>query len=266
MILKKIFFFILFTLFVNALIFSLGNAEVKIKILYSSTLNNNPDNSNYIYKLLNRNGLIKSIINQNDIILLDTGDLLKASLNASQTVKILKTYSKLGYNAIGAGELEFLNGFKKILEHKEYFPIISHNLSICPDANSCIFFSTTPLILENARHKIGVFALIDPFIYEFSEYIKIEPIESSLQRMLYVLNQEKTNINILIFHGTYENAVNINTQEIDIVIIGHEKKRINAEKISNTIFISSGNEGNGLGMLELYISDDGIKNYTNTFY
>jgi len=57
------------------------------------------------------------------------------------------------------------NPEQALLEYRERYALMAHNLSVCPDENSCIFFSTTPLMVERGGARIGAFALNDPKVF-----------------------------------------------------------------------------------------------------
>ena len=67
--------------------------------------------------------------------------------------------------------------------------------------------------------------------------------------MVFSLRKEKVDIKVLLYHGGYESAVKLakSIEGIDVIVVGHEQKLIEAEKAGKTIIVSPGAEGNYLG-------------------
>ena len=74
-------------------------------------------------------------------------------------------------------------------------------------------------------------------------------------------------LTILLFHGSYEKAAELaeNVEGIDIIIVGHEQRLIEAPKVNDSILVSPGEEGNRLGILTLALTPKGVIEYDNYF-
>lgn len=255
-----------------------GETEKKsaLKVLYTSSLNGNLDGcscrSSPRAGLVKRAHFLREMKNRENIILVDAGDILDVYPSEELSEEILAVYNELGYDAVGVGDQEFANGIEALLRYRLNSPLLSNNLAICPDESSCIFFSSSPLTLKKASHRIGIFSLLDPEVFnrfpeEVMKKIKLSPVADTARNIVGLLDQEGTVFKILLYHGSYDNAVKLTkkVKGIDIAVVGHEQRIIDANKIGGTILVSPGEEGNRIGVLELIMTDKGIDDYRNSF-
>jgi len=268
-------------IFLATSLFCAGKEETaSLRIIYSASLNGNLDGcrckSNRRAGLVKRAYYLKSMYKDSKItantILVDAGDILNVYPDPMLADAILKTYSELGYTAVAVGDQEFSNGIDKILEYREKYPLISNNLSICPDENRCIIFSLSPMIIEKAGVKIGIFALLDPYVFtlypkELKKHITLSPPETAAENTVEQLNKSDAALKILLYHGPYENAVKLikNVPGIDVVIVGHEQRLIDLTTIGKTVLVSPGREGNRIGILTVSLSKKSELSYINSF-
>jgi 2',3'-cyclic-nucleotide 2'-phosphodiesterase (5'-nucleotidase family) len=221
----------------TVLVFPQEDGETSLTILYSSSLNGNINGCDC--KGHPRAGLVKRAA------------WLRKLKDPEQTL------------LVDAGDL---------LEYRERYPLMAHNLSVCLDENSCIFFSTTPLIVERGGARIGVFALIDPQVFtlypsELKDKLKIQDPAAAACNQLYYLEKQGVEATVLLYHGPYESATALaeKVKGVDVLILGHEQRLIEARRIGNTIVASPGEDGNRLGILDLSLGSTGRIEFSNRF-
>jgi 2',3'-cyclic-nucleotide 2'-phosphodiesterase (5'-nucleotidase family) len=253
-----------------------GEGEHTLTILYSSSLNGNLDGCDC--KGSPRGGLVKraawlrTLEQPEEVLLVDGGDLLDPYQDRELAEAIFDTYLELGYTAIALGDQEFANGVESLLEYRERYPLLAHNLTICPDENRCIFFSTTPPIHERAGVRIGLFALIDPQVFtlypaQLKNQIKIQDPKTAARNQLAYLSEEGAQLNVVLYHGPYQSAQELaeTVPGIDVLILAHEQRLIEPRRIGDAILTSPGEDGNRLGILTVTIHPGGKVEYNNRF-
>lgn len=260
-----------------------GQQEHQFTIFYTSSLNGNLDGC--VCKGAPKAGLVKRAFylrRERDVdtsLLVDTGDIFDVYKDKILAREILEVYRELGYDAIAVGDQEFSNGITELLallaplEKGEGYPLYCHNLILCPDENRCILFSIEPVVIEKSGFRIGLFALLDPEVFtlypeEVKKQIKLASTKAAAENMLRML--EDVDLTLLLFHGSYEKAAELaeNVEGIDVIVIGHEQRLIEAHKVNDSILISPGEEGNRLGILNLVLNTKGPKGvirYDNHF-
>ena len=253
-----------------------GNDEHVLRILYSSSLNGNLDGcdckGNPRGGLVKRAAWLRNLDQPEQVLLVDGGDLLDPYPDRELATAIFDTYLELGYAAIALGDQEFANGVESLLEYREHYPLMAHNLTLCPDENRCIFFSTTPQILDRAGLRVGVFALIDPQVFtlyppQLKNQIKIQDPKMAARNQLAYLSEAGVQITVLLYHGPYQNAVQLaeNVAGVDVLILAHEQRLIEPRRIGDTILTSPGENGNRLGIMTVQILPDGGVQFNNRF-
>ncbi len=265
--------FILF--FMSALMLhGIGQQERQFTIFYTSSLNGNLDGC--VCKSAPKAGLVKRAFylrRERDVdtsLLVDTGDIFDVYEDKLLAREILEVYRELDYDAVAVGDQEFSNGITELLANGDEYPLFCHNLTLCPDGNRCIFFSNEPLVIEKSGFRIGLFALLDPEVFtlypeEVKKQVKLASPQAAAENMLRML--EDVDLTILLFHGSYEKAAELaeNVEGIDIIIVGHEQRLIEAHKVNDSILVSPGEEGNRLGILTLALTPKGVIEYDNYF-
>ena len=253
-----------------------GNGEHTLTILYSSSLNGNLDGcdckGNPRGGLVKRAAWLRTLDQPEQILLVDGGDLLDPYPDRELATAIFDTYLELGYAAIALGDQEFANGVESLLEYRNRYPLMAHNLTICPDENRCIFFSTTPQILERAGLRVGLFALIDPQVFtlyppELKNQIKIRDPKTAARNQLAYLAEVGAQLTVLLYHGPYQSAKQLaeSVPGVDVLILAHEQRLIEPRRIGDTILTSPGEDGNRLGILTVKILPEGRVEYDNRF-
>ena len=257
----------------SAMLYAGPGAEEALTIYYTSSLNGNLDGCEC--KTSPKSGLVKSAVflrqrNRETSILIDSGDVFPPMGDTAIGSHLAQLYGELGYDVVAVGDQEFVNGFGGVLEAS--LPYLSHNVQICPDENSCIFVSLTPKVLQKNSLSVGIDSVIDPEVFffndeEFKQIVKVTPPEDSARSGLEFLQAENTDLSILLYHGPTHNALTLaeNTPGYDLMIVGHDQRLIEAERINNTVVVSPGEEGNRVGVLKIYREKDGSFTIKNTF-
>ena len=253
-----------------------GNSEGTLTILYSSSLNGNLDGCDCKGHpragLVKRAAWLRTLEQPERTLLVDAGDLLDPYPDRDLATAIFDTYLELGYAAIALGDQEFANGVENLLVYREQYPLMAHNLQLCPDENRCIFFSTTPQIVERAGVRIGLFALIDPQVFtlypsELKTKLKIQDPQTVAGNQLLYLSEEGVELTVLLYHGPYQGAKALveNVPGVDVLILAHEQRLIEPRRVGDTILASPGEDGNRLGILTLRMDAAGNLEYSNRF-
>ncbi len=271
---KKILFFIICIAVYIIPGFPTAEQEKKLNVYYTSSLNGNLDGCDC--KGAPRAGLVKTAVYLKSIdhsysVLLDAGDILDVQKDILLADYILNDFKNIGYDVIAVGDQEFSNGVDKLIEYRADYPFLSNNLSLVSTQKEFLF-SKEPLVIEKNKLKIGILSIIEPEVFYFySESVKnsisVNPVIPASIEYLKKLKDKKVDIIILIYHGTYLKAEEIagKLNGIDVILIGHEQRLIDAERINNTILVSPGQEGNRVGKLELTLKEGKLIKYKNSF-
>jgi len=263
-----------------------GQQERRFTIYYTSSLNGNLDGC--VCKSAPKAGLVKRAFylrRERDVdtsLLVDAGDIFDVYEDKLLAREILEVYRELDYDAIAVGDQEFSNGVAGLLtllsqltslENSDEYPLYCHNLTLCPDQNRCIFFSNQPVVVEKSGFRIGLFALLDPEVFtlypeEVKKQIKLASPQAAVENMLRQL--DGVDLTLLLFHGSYEKATELakKVEGIEVIIVGHEQRLIEAHKVNNSILVSPGEEGDRLGILTLSLTPNGprgVVKYDNHF-
>lgn len=254
-----------------------GQQEHQFTIYYTSSLNGNLDGC--VCKGAPKAGLVKRAFylrRERDVdtsLLVDTGDIFDVYEDKILAREILEVYRELDYDAIAVGDQEFSNGITELLANGEGYPLYCHNLTLCPDENRCIFFSIEPVVIERSGFRISLFALLDPEVFtlypeDVKKQIKLASPQAAAENMLRML--EDVDLTLLLFHGSYEKAAALaeTVEGIDVIVMGHEQRLIEAHKVNDSILVSPGEEGNRLGILTLSLTlkgPKGVIRYDNHF-
>jgi 2',3'-cyclic-nucleotide 2'-phosphodiesterase (5'-nucleotidase family) len=253
-----------------------GNGEYTLTILYSSSLNGNLDGCDCKGHpragLVKRAAWLRRLEKPEQVLLVDGGDLLDPYPDPDLATAIFDTYLELGYTAIALGDQEFANGVENLLEYRERYPLMSHNLTICPDQNRCVFFSTTPQIVQRMGLSIGLFALIDPRVFilhppELKNKLKVQDPRQAAGSQLAYLKEQGVDLTVALYHGPYQGAKELaeTVAGVDVLILAHEQRLIEPRRIGDTILASPGEDGNRLGILTLQIHPGERVEYSNRF-
>jgi 2',3'-cyclic-nucleotide 2'-phosphodiesterase (5'-nucleotidase family) len=259
-----------------ALLPAAGGGERGVTILYSSSLNGNLDGcackGSPKAGLVKRAAWLKAHRERDRSVLVDAGDILDVFPDELLSHAILDTYADLGYDAVAVGDQEISDGVQALLDYRERYPLVSHNLSICPDENRCVFFSLEPPMLTRGLLRIGLIALIDPGVFalypeDIRAAVKVSSPRAVASSMLQDLRERGAELVILLYHGRYEEAKSLalELKGLDVVVVGHEQRLIDAERVGTTLLVSPGGEGNRLGILSVSLDERGRVRFENRF-
>lgn len=245
---------------------SFYSQETKIKIIYTASLEGNLDGCTCAGHP--KAGLVKSAkfirsIRNGSAILVDAGDLLDKEPDDLLAKQIFESYQELGYDAVAVGEREFSCGTEVFTRFSKMLPVLSQNLLLKSE------FPNAPRIITKGSVKVGVAAITDPssFTGISNNSIKFYPREETLKKAVKQLEKENADLKVLLFHGGYDGLTNLlaAVQGIDIAVLGHEQKQIDAQKIGGTLVVSTEGDGSAVGVLDLEFSQKKIKNFKNSF-
>ena len=179
---NKLFFLIL--IFLPFGVFSEGQKEPALTIIYSASLNGNLDGCDCKSEpkagLVKRIKYLKELASRDKILLIDGGDSLDLYPDKEISRIIFTLYAQIGYDVVGVGDQDFVNGAKHFLDNRHNYPLLSNNLTICPTSESCVIFSGSPLFLVKNGIKVGIFSLLDPKVIRFTP----EKLKKQLTKML----------------------------------------------------------------------------------
>lgn len=244
-------------------------------LMYTASLKGNLDGCHCVK--LRRAGLVKRayylrrLKRTKNMLLVDAGDLLEPRKGDKlRSEYILQTYRELKYDAIALGDNELANG---ILDFREKNPFLAANLKMLMNTGGLVP-SGEPLIMNNGRYRVGIFAVLEqqfksaaPMTDLLAEKFQIIPVRETALNAVQFLKSRKTNLIILLYHGFYENAVKLarDVPGIDVIVLGHEEKLIDAQVIGRTVLVSPGEEGNRIGILELSLLGNKVTVLKNGF-
>ena len=249
----------------------------RLTIYYSSSLNGNLDGcecrSNPRAGLAARAAWLNSLPpgERQRSLRVDAGDLLDPAPDPQLAEEILGAYGELGYEAIAVGEQELAEGVEALLARQGRFPLLAHNLTLCPDENRCLFFSPDPLLLERGGVRVGLLALVDPAVFtlsppELRAKVKVQPPEAAARGLVARLREQGAELVVLLlWHGSLERAEALVREVggIQVAVVGHEQRLVGPRRVGGTVLVSPGEEGNRVGVLRLSLERGGRLTYTH---
>ena len=118
--------------------------------------------------------------------------------------------------------------------------------------------SSATVVVERNSVRIGIFALLDQnsfdrHSYDLDPYFEILPLQKSAEETVQALRLENVDLIFLLFHGLLDSAEKLIGQVpgIDIVVLGHEGRLIDLERVGKTLIVSSGRFAGSIGALEI---------------
>ena len=223
-----------------------------------------------------RSGLVKRAfflrtIDKEKSVILETGDIFDVYPDEFLSDYILESYLVLGYDAIAIGDQEFSNG-TDYLHHKiSQYPLISNNLSILAENGNPEKIPEHSLRISRGGLNIAIISVTDPEVFRFyteeiTQSIKVEDPSVIISNILRQTEVQRTDIRVLLFHGTLENARKLARENpsLNIIIAGHEQHFVDGEMVGDIIIVFPGAEGNSLGHLFITYSGKDLI-YKNSF-
>lgn len=244
-------------------VFASGGSEETFTVYYTASLNGNIDGCDCSSSP--KAGLVKTAkylksIDRSNSILLDAGDMSDVYNDHLLHTYISQVYNSIGYNAAAIGDQEFSQGFDFLI--KSPLPYVSSNLKFRGSEKYPEFIQ-----LEFDTVTVDIFSVIDEKIFyfypdEITDELTITDPATYLKKFLH-----RDNLNIIIFHGSIENAKLLaeKVSNIDLLILGHEQMLIDGEIVNGTVIVSPGENGNRVGKLVLKIKNNKIVSFENSF-
>ena len=205
---------------------------------------------------------------------LDSGDILSPGGFPAKDRYVLRGYSIIGYDAIGLGDQEFINGtrFLSDMQFHLHLPFVSS--CIAGDDNATM--TPFPHIIKNLGGiRIGILSVIgrEPF----------DLMESGKTRGLTLVENEKglatglagltdsVDLVILLSHLGHNEDIRIAKEypRINIIVGAHSQTVLSTpERYGNTIVVQAGKNSEFVGQLSIDIDRRAktIRNYTGTLH
>ena len=197
------------------------------------------------------------------VLLVDAGDLF-GSRNKNdeyQSAFLAEMTGEMGYDAIGLGERDLNYGlpFLKEMIAKHGLPYTNANVR---DTGTGELILPEYLIVERGGIKYGIVSVMDPrhkivtMTAEEAAFQVDEPVPV-LRELLPRLRKEADTI-LLLAHLGEQKATDLlkEVKGIDLCVVGHTSRNINAERIVNdTAVFSAAYEGRYIGRANLFVDD-----------
>lgn len=202
----------------------------------------------------------------NNLILLDGGDFMSSYPLADANRVMLQIMALGNYDAQIFGDQEFVEGENFIFEVNRNLtadlPFVTTNLLLPGN-----FKKKFPRVkmMKVTGIKIAIMGVIHPETFEFikTSQTLTEPFNSIASLAPGIL--EKSDIQILLFHGSWANAQKMVDKNpwIDVMVISHNQLK-EFRQTGNTVFVESGVDGEYIGYLTLEIGRNSLK-FSNQF-
>ena len=246
-----------------------------LSIYYTSSLNGNLDGCTC--KTAPKAGLVKRAAvlrgrDRDSSVLIELGDILDPLGDLDLAGHIFEIYAELGYDVIAVGDQEFADGAAAMVERSEVYPLVSHNLTVCPTEESCFIITMAPIVLERGDWRIAIVAVIDTEVFYFADpeikkALKIEDPLLVAQTSLERLQGEELDARILLYHGSSHRLEELSggLEGYDLVLSAHDQVLIDGRSMSGVPVYSPGPEGNRLGELTLRKNRRGMLTRKHSF-
>jgi 2',3'-cyclic-nucleotide 2'-phosphodiesterase (5'-nucleotidase family) len=196
--------------------------------------------------------------------MVDAGDLFgtRNKNDQHQSAFLAEMTGEMGYDAIGLGERDLNYGlpFLKEMIEKHDLPFINANVR---DTESGALILPEYLVVERSGIKYGIVSVLDPkhkiitMSADEAAFQVDDPVQV-LRDLLPRLRQEADTILLLSHLGEQSTEELIKeVKGIDMCVIGHTSRNINAERIINdTAVFASAFEGRYIGRANLFVDDE----------
>jgi 5'-nucleotidase len=264
--------YIIIHLFIYTIFVSIGCSQTgSVTILYSHNTNGVLENCNcpeHSYGALEKRAMvIDSIRNHHDnVLLLDTGDILDIVPNPLLHDYIVKAYDYMNYDYWTPGDQDFTEGTDFFLSRLSKWSgsLLSTNIYY---NNSLI--GQSYIIKKIGQFRIGITGTIKE---DFKQYLDSETssdfeFKDQFSGLAPVINEmsDKSDFIILLSHSGYERdrLIAQKIPSIDLIIGGHSQTIMNEpEKFGSTYITQVGESGYRLGVFEISFKEQivtGIK-------
>ena len=167
------------------------------------------------------------------------------------------------------GSFGFACGVEDLAGHRDRFGFISQNLALCLSGR-CLFHSPEPLMLDKGREKVGLFAVLDSkalaaYPKGVTEEAKLVPPELMAGSLAGQLAAEGADWIVVLDHGPLEEAERLarKVRGIHVIVVGHEQRLVAPRRVGDALIVSSGEEGNRVGVLSLFRNGQGAVRHSH---
>lgn len=243
----------------------IDSGSVRIEILYTQNTNGVLENCDCpgtpLGGLDKRMTLMKRLANKDSVaaLYLDGGDLLSAKGFPAKDRFILRAYSLIGYDAIGMGDQEFINGTQFLRELNLHLRLPFLSSSIISD-ESVMPSPTRSMVKTIAGIRFGLLSVVGKEPFELMDDDKTKGVEIGDYRndlsALIKSMKEKADIIILLSHLGHSEDIKAAKEfsGIDIIIGAHSQSLLSTpERYGNTIIVQAGKNTEFVGQLTLTI-------------
>ena len=205
-----------------------------------------------------------------NVLLLDGGDFMSTSPDLKKSKKIVKAMAKMGYDAVGIGEAEFVNGlgYLRTLAENKTLPLVCANVKQCKGELECTDIVRSTISREVGGKKVAIFSYTSEDAFGFTPeerlksgiwYVKIVDYKSPLKG--FIESKRKDNdLLVVISHAGIEadQALAQEFPEIDVIIGAHSQTFLNQPtKVGRTVIAQAAGDGQYLGKLVIKFDDNG---------
>ncbi|MFC4600113.1 bifunctional metallophosphatase/5'-nucleotidase [Cohnella hongkongensis] len=248
------------------------------------------DNSPEEYGLLKLASLVKKIRSErSNVLFIDNGDLLQgtpfayyhACLDRESPHPIVAAMNALELDAFVPGNHEFNYGlpFVERARAQSEFPWLSANLLRAGTGEP--YFGRPYLVFElECGARIGLVGLTTPYIPNWEQPANIEglafepAVDAARRWVAHLKKRERADVVVVSYHGGFERDLDTGeeTEEqtgenegwrlcrevegIDVLLTGHQHRRIEGAKIAGTHVVQPGYQGSCLAQIELGLARD----------
>lgn len=202
-----------------------------------------------------------------NLLLIDAGDIFGAGINPRRHKYIVKTYKMLNYDIWTPGDQDFIEGQKLFFE--SLMPVFKTTLNTNLSVDGKLFGDPF-IVKEFDGVKIGFTSTISKDLEKYISPIrKINVSVSDQNKALKpIINElkEKTDIIVLLSHSGYDNDIEFakNYDEINLIIGAHSQTQLkDAAHVFDTYIVQAGKAGYRVGVLKLKIENSKIKSVKN---
>ena len=238
-----------------------------LRLYYTSSLSGNLDGCtcehNPTAGLVKRAPFLRALPTAEAGLILDAGDLAGGWPDEELAGELLAAYRELGYGAVAVGEQELALGAGVLRRLAAGSPLLGHNLRV-RERGRWVPFSDRPLLAEAAGRRLAVFALLEPALLAGMQAaarrdFRLESPEGAARRMLRQAAEGGAGLTVLLYHGSEAGLRRLlaAVPGIDLAVLGHEGRLIDAARVGGTLLVSPGEQGDRLGILEVGGADAG---------
>ena len=237
-----------------------GEDDTEIQILFTSSINGNLDGCDC--HAVPRAGLVSSAVflrdrNLENTILVDLGDFMDVYPDELLIGNILQVFKDLKYDLLALGDQEFTEGFEYLGDAMEVFPFISSNMTV-----QGVDIPNKVEVIERQGKRIGFASVIDSDVFyfypeEIKEVLDITDINSTSATLLDELEEQNSDLKVLLFHGKSEHAKELFRRQEgwDVVLYAHDQQLFEESDSSIRYLASPGDNGNRVGVINISFSE-----------